>query len=219
VLKFYMTPGSCSTGIHILLEELDLLFEAHVVDLLAGEHLKPEFLAINPRATVPTLVRDDGLALTDFQAIAMWLAATYRKKALLPAEGSERERALDVMKYAIDVIHGEGFTRLFVTERYAAGATSRVVVEREGRGVVERGFARLDRELSRSGYVLDRFSIADAALFYVEFWAERLGLPMPAHCQAHYRAMLGRRAVRQVLAEEGYAGTLRKHPAPHVLGV
>jgi glutathione S-transferase len=208
-----MTPGSCSTGIHVLLEEVELLFEAHVIDLLRGDHLRPEFLAINPRASVPTVVRDDGTALTDFEAIAVWLAATHPKTVLLPVEGADRQRALGVLRYVIDVLHGEGFTRIFVTDRYAVDAAERAVVEREGRGVVERGFTRLDRELSPSGYVLGRFSIADAALFYVEFWADRVGIPMPPNCQAHYRAMLGRRAVRQVLAEEGYVSTLRQHPA------
>ena len=38
VMRFYMTPGSCSTGIHVLLEELDLPFEAWIVNLPAGEH-------------------------------------------------------------------------------------------------------------------------------------------------------------------------------------
>lgn len=48
-LKFYMTPGSCSTGIHILLEELDLPFEVTIVNLPAGDHLKPEYRALNPK--------------------------------------------------------------------------------------------------------------------------------------------------------------------------
>jgi glutathione S-transferase len=77
--------------------------------------------------------------------------------------------------------------------------------------MVERGFARLDSWLAEAAYVVERFSIADAALFYVEFWADRIGIPLPPRCQAHYGAMLGRRAVRQVLAEEGYSSTLRKH--------
>ena len=37
-MKFYMTPGSCSTGIHILLEELELVFEVYLVNLMAGDH-------------------------------------------------------------------------------------------------------------------------------------------------------------------------------------
>ena len=63
-MKFYMTPGSCSTGIHILLEELELPFEVYIVNLPKGDHLKPEYLAINPKATIPALVRDDGPVLT-----------------------------------------------------------------------------------------------------------------------------------------------------------
>ncbi len=58
-MKFYMTPGSCSTGIHILLEMLELPFEAWILNLPAGDHLKPEYLTINPRGTIPTLVPDD----------------------------------------------------------------------------------------------------------------------------------------------------------------
>ncbi len=76
-LKFYMTPGSCSTGIHILLETLELPFEAWIINIPAGEHLRPEYLKINPRGTIPTLVLDDGRALTDFKSIALWLAETY----------------------------------------------------------------------------------------------------------------------------------------------
>jgi glutathione S-transferase len=215
-MKFYMTPGSCSTGIHILLEELDMLFEAHVVDILAGDHLTPEFLAINPRATVPTLLRDDGVALTDFFSIAEWLASSHPKKGLLPAEGAERARSLEVRHHAIDALHGEGFTRIFVTERYAPSEGGRSTVEREGRQIVDRGFARMNELLSGTKYVLGRFSIADAAVFYVEFWADRIGIPLPPNCQAHYETMLGRRSVRQVLAEEGYASTLRKYPAPGI---
>lgn len=36
-MKLYMTPGSCSTGIHILLEEIGLPFEVYVVNLMAGD--------------------------------------------------------------------------------------------------------------------------------------------------------------------------------------
>ncbi|MDD2739388.1 MAG: glutathione S-transferase N-terminal domain-containing protein [Methylomonas lenta] len=77
MIKFYFTPGACSIGIHILPEELELIFEAYVIDLLAGEQHKPEFLAITPKASIPTLVRDDNTALTEFQAIAYWLARSH----------------------------------------------------------------------------------------------------------------------------------------------
>lgn len=94
-----MTPGSCSTGIHILLEELELTFEVYIVNLLAGDQLKPEYLAINPKATIPALVRDDGSSITEFQAIAWWLARNYPKYKLLP-EGIDAEvRVIETMGY------------------------------------------------------------------------------------------------------------------------
>jgi glutathione S-transferase len=212
-MKFYMTPGSCSTGIHILLEELELFFEAHLINLLAGDHYKPEYLAINPRGSVPALVKDDGTALTSFQSIALWLAEHHPKRMLMPTQEAERARVLSVLDYAVTVIHGEGFTRIFVSGQYAADPAEKREVTREGRALVERGFARLVDMLGPATYVSERFSVADAALFYVEFWADREGIPMPPRLARHYTAMLQRPAVRQVLGEEGYHSTLRAHPA------
>ena len=54
-IRFYMTPGSCSTGIHILLEELELVFEVYLVDLMKGDSRTPEYLAMNSKGTIPTL--------------------------------------------------------------------------------------------------------------------------------------------------------------------
>ncbi|HET9933917.1 MAG TPA: glutathione S-transferase, partial [Polyangiaceae bacterium] len=138
-LKFYMTPGSCSTGIHLLLEELELFFEAHVVNLVTGENLRPEYLAINPRGSVPTLVRGDGTALTDFISIARFLAETHPERKLLPDSEADRARVFELMQYAIGVVHGEGFTRVFVSERYASNAETKEATESEGRQIVRKG--------------------------------------------------------------------------------
>ena len=211
-LKFYMTPGSCSTGIHLLLEELELFFEAHVVNLMAGDNRRPEYLAINPRGGVPTLVRTDGTALTDFISIARWLAETYPNRKLLPESEGQRQHALQLMEYAVGVVHGEGFTRVFVAERYAGSAQGKTLVEHEGLQIVRKGFERLESLIIGPTYALGSFSIADAALFYVEFWADRIGIALPAKCERHYHAMLRRPAVRQVLGEEGYHAVLRQHP-------
>jgi len=76
---------------------------------------------------------------------------------------------------------------------------------------VAQGFELMAVRLAGRDYLVgERFSIADAALFYVEFWADRTGLPLPDACRAHYRRLLQRPAVRQVLMEEGYASALRE---------
>ncbi|PKO32227.1 MAG: glutathione S-transferase [Betaproteobacteria bacterium HGW-Betaproteobacteria-7] len=208
-MKFYMTPGSCSTGIHILLEECGLVFEAWLVNLLAGDQYKKDYLAINPKGSVPALVLDDGTALTEFSAIAWWLARRYPKRKLLPESLADEVQVLSVLNYAVHTLHTQGFARIFTTERFAPSSCDHESVKAQGRQIIDQGFAIVDRQLAGRQFVVDHFTIADAALFYVEFWAERIGIPLPDNCAAHYRRLLTRPAVRQVLAEEGYASALR----------
>jgi glutathione S-transferase len=208
-MKFYMTPGSCTTGIHILLEEIGLVFEAYLVNLMAGDQHKEDYLAMNPKGTIPTLVREDGTALTEFQSIAWWLAKTYPKRKLLPETLEEEVRVLEMMNYAVNTIHGQGFTRLFTTEKYTPKAADYEAVKAQGREIVHNAFAIVNNVLAGRDYVVNHFTIADAALFYVEFWANRIEIALPEHCQAHYQRLLKRPAVKQVLMEEGYGSLFR----------
>jgi glutathione S-transferase len=203
-MKFYMTPGSCTTGIHILLEELDMPFEAHIVNLPAGDQYKPDYIAVNPKATIPTLVRNDGTSLTEFQAIAWWLARSYPKAKLLPDNLEGEVRALELMDYIVGTVHMQGFTRIFATYNFTAGGADEEMVKAQGKQIVEEAFIVLNSLLAENAYAVGEFSIADAALFYVEFWADKLNMSMPPNCRAHYQLMLGRPVVQRVLREEGY---------------
>jgi glutathione S-transferase len=203
-MKFYMTPGSCSTGIHILLEELELVFEVYLVNLLAGDNLSPENLAVNPKGTIPTLVRDDGSVITEFQAIAWWLARSHPRAKLLPDDIEGEVRVIETLDYVVGTIHGKGYTRIFTTDRYSINKDEHEAIQARGREIVGRGFAVMNDVLAGKEYVAGSFSIADAALFYVEFWADRIKLDLPCNCRAHFERMLKRPAVRRVLMEEGY---------------
>jgi glutathione S-transferase len=203
-MKFYMTPGSCSTGIHILLEEIGLVFEAYIVNLVKGDHLEPEYLAINPNGTIPTLVRDDGVALIDFVAIALWLAEAYPRRQLLPRDPRAAEHTVGMLKFCTQHIHGEGFRRIFTPERYVSKQEAVAAVQAEGREIVAKAFEVANNALAGRAYFAETFSIADAALFYTEFWADKTKIDLPSNCRAHYELMRSRPSVRQVLAEEGY---------------
>jgi glutathione S-transferase len=211
-LKFYMTPGSCTTGIHILLEELDLPFEVTIVNMPAGDHRRPAYLALNPKGTIPTLVLDDGQALTEFQAIAYWLARRYPRRRLLPDEPLLAAQAIELMDYVVGTVHGQGYTRIFTTERYLPTALAEADraawlagIAARGREIVAESFAVIEMRLPDAGYACGTdFSIADAALFYVEFWADKTGISLPPRCAAHYQLMRARPVVQRVLREEGY---------------
>jgi glutathione S-transferase len=208
-MKFYMTPGSCSTGIHILLEEIGLVFEAYLVNLMADDQYKEDYLAINPKSTIPTLVCEDGTALTEFQSIAWWLAKTHPRRKLLPETLTDEVRVLEVMNYAVNTIHGQGFTRIFTTEKFTPNEADYETVKSRGHEIVNQAFAIVNDLLADHDFVVNHFTIADAALFYVEFWANRIEITLPDNCQAHYQRMLKRPAVKQVLMEEGYSSVFR----------
>lgn len=204
LMQLHMTPGSCSTGIHIILEELEAVFEAYVVNLPAGDHFKPDYVAINPKSTVPTLVRPDGTPLTEVVAIAYWLARANPRAGLWPAELEEAARALEAMVYIAGTIHGQGFARIFATSTFGRDPADHAEIQQLGREIVGKGFAVIDGALADRPFLAGAYSVADPILFYVAFWADKTGVPMPANIAAHYRRMLARPAVRRVLIEEGY---------------
>lgn len=156
LMQFYMTPGTCSTDIHILLQECDLLYQVNLVNLMAGDQHKEEYLAINPKATIPALVREDGSALTDFQAIAWWLAENCPQAKLLPENLEDRLKTIDAMNYAIATVHMQGFARIFTTDTFTPNEADHVQVNRQGYEMIERGFKLPDIFIYHFLYNKDR---------------------------------------------------------------
>ena len=204
-MDLYYSPGACSLGIHVLLEEIGKPFGLKKVSLKDGEQHKPEFLGINPKAKVPTLVRDDGSVLTEFPAIASWLALTNPQKRLLPSDPEQHARALEAMDYVVSTVHMQGYSRTLRPANFAPSEADHEAVKARGREVFEKGLQVMNKSLDGRDYVVGDFSVADAALFYVEFWADRSKVPLPPNCAAHYARMKDRPSVQKALADEGLA--------------
>jgi len=205
-MKLMYSPGACSVGIHVLLEEIGKPYEPVLVNLREGAQFKPEFTAVNPKSKVPTLVRDDGSVLTEYPAIAYWLARTNPEKKLLPEDVESQARALETLDYAVSTIHMQGFSRLFRASNYTPNPADEDKVKERGKELVEKGFVVMDKALGGKDYLVGAFSIADSALFYTEFWgAKRMNMKLPANCEAHLNRMLARPAVARVMQQEGLA--------------
>ena len=203
-MKLLYSPGACSLGIHLLLEEIGKPYDTELVNLREGAQYQPPFTTINPKSKVPTLVRDDGSVLTEFPAIAYWLARTNPQAKLLPGDADSQARALEAMDYVVATMHMQGFTRIFRPGNFSPNAADEEAVKARGKEIFEKGLAIMDRSLAGKDYVAGPFSIADAALFYVEFWgAARLKMALPANCAAHYQRMLARPAVQRMMQQEG----------------
>ena len=205
-MKLMYSPGACSVGIHVLLEEIGKPYDAQSVNLREGAQYKPDFTTVNPKSKVPTLLRDDGSVLTEFPAIAYWLARTNPEKKLLPDDADSQARVLEAMDYVVATMHMQGFGRIFRPSNFAPNAADEEAVKARGREIFEKGLGVMDKALAGKEYVVGGFSIADAALFYVEFWAaERTKITLPPNCAAHYTRMRARPAVQRVMQQEGLA--------------
>ncbi|WMJ69762.1 glutathione S-transferase family protein [Stenotrophomonas sp. 24(2023)] len=85
--------GNCHK-VRLLLEQLGSRYRWEEVDSAHGQTHTPEFLALNPNAKVPLIVRDDGRVLTESNAILFWLA---EGTPYLPTDGWERAQTLSWM--------------------------------------------------------------------------------------------------------------------------
>ena len=204
MLTFFMTPGSCTTGIHILLEEVEAIFSVELVNLLAGDQHSERYRALNPKGSIPMLQLDSGTVLTEFEAIACWIAWQYPRKKLLPTEPLQAAKVIELMSYCVNVLHMQAFARWFTPEKFCDSPDQIEQTKAAGAAKVQQGFAIVEAGLPEAGYACGEFSIADAALFYVAFWADRSGMAIPPKLRGHFNRMVSRPAVRQVLAEEGY---------------
>jgi glutathione S-transferase len=88
-MKLYEFGPTRSIRVRWTLQELGVDFEPVRVNLITGEHQRPEFLKINPAGKIPVLV-DGDLVLTESVAIVLYLAEKYPNKGLLPTGVDQR---------------------------------------------------------------------------------------------------------------------------------
>ncbi len=205
-MKLYYSPGACSIGIHVLLEEIGAPDELQVVSLAKGQQREEPFTSVNPKGKVPTLARSDGSVLTEFPAIAYWLARSNPAAKLFPDDLNEQARVLETIDYVVATVHMQGFARIFRPENFTPNEADRDAVKARGREIFTKGLALLDKALGEREYVTgSSFTIADAALFYLEFWAGRVKLDLPPNLARHFARLRERPAVQRVMAKEGVA--------------
>jgi glutathione S-transferase len=82
-MKLYEFAPTRSIRVRWTLQELGLDFEAVTVNLVTGEHRKPDFLAINPAGKIPVLV-DGELVISESVAIVLYLAEKYADRGFTP---------------------------------------------------------------------------------------------------------------------------------------
>ncbi len=101
MIQLYTAPTPNGRKISIALEELEVPYEVHRIDL-SGDQFKPEFLALNPNHKIP-VIDDDGVVIWESGAILLHLAEKHGK--LLPSDPRGR---IETIQYAFFQTGGIG---------------------------------------------------------------------------------------------------------------
>lgn len=199
-MKLYYKSGACSLSPHIVLREAGLDFSIEKVDLATKKtETGDDFLAVNPKGQIPTLLLNDGSILTEGVAIVQYLADQKPDRQLMPEQGTlARYHALEWLNYIATELH-KGFSPLFnpkTPDDFKA-------VTREA---LSKKFAYVNESLKDNQFLLGaRFSVADAYLFTVMGWAKALKFDLSAltELNAYLDHVAARPAVDAALTAEG----------------
>ncbi|CAM3625556.1 glutathione transferase GstA [Rahnella victoriana] len=199
-MKLYYKSGACSLSPHIVLREAGLDFSIEKVDLATKKtETGDDFLAVNPKGQIPTLLLNDGSILTEGVAIVQYLADQKPDRQLMPEQGTPaRYHALEWLNYIATELH-KGFSPLFNPKAPEEFKT----LTREA---LSKKFAYVNESLKGNHFLLGaRFSVADAYLFTVMGWAKALKFDLTAltELNAYLERVAARPAVDAALTAEG----------------
>jgi len=171
-MKLYFNKYTRSTRPRWLIEEAGIPCDIVPVDLAAGEHKRPEFLALHPLGKVPALQQGD-LTMMESAAITLWLADG---TPLAPAPGTPaRAHYYQWAFYAVTQLETP-VGRYFQESRKPEGERNAQVLE-EARAEASRMYPPLAEALAGKDWLVeDTFSAADVLVGSVLAWARAMGL-------------------------------------------
>src|SRR3990167_5954447 len=166
ILQLYSLPTPNGVKVSILLEELGLPYEPHLVSFETNDQLTPEFISLNPNNKIPAILDPNGpggqpLALFESGAILLYLAEkTGRLLSADPARRNETIQWLMFQMGGVGPMFGQlGFFHKFAGKDYEdKRPRDRYVAESR------RLLGVLDKHLEGRDWIMgSEYSIADIA--------------------------------------------------------
>jgi len=165
-IQLYSLPTPNGVKVSIMLEELGLPYEVHLVDIMKNESKLPEFESLNPNGKIPAMIDPDGpdgkpLALSESGAMLLYLAE--KTGRFLPQDPAKRWETIQWLFFqmgGIGPMFGQvGFFHKFAGREYEdKRPLERYVAE------AKRLLGVLDRQLDGKAWIVgDEYTIADIA--------------------------------------------------------
>jgi GSH-dependent disulfide-bond oxidoreductase len=160
------TPNGVKVS--VALEELELPYEAHIVNIREGEQFTPEFISISPNSKIPAIVDPHGpggkpIAMMESVAILLYLAE--KAGRLLPVDPAERYECMQWLCFQVGHI-GPMFGQFGHFYKYAADTCKDPYPVERYAHEARRLLGVLEHRLDGRDYIMgDVFTIADIAIF------------------------------------------------------
>ena len=174
-MKLYEFPPTRSIRARWTLQELGVDFEAIEVDLVAGDHHRPEFRKINPAGKVPALV-DGDFVVTESVAIALYLAEKYPQKRLLPTDLRQRAEVDRWLLFTVTELEQPLQRIVSHTSLYPEALRLPSEVDLAGREFKEMAAVLEGHMQGRQFVVGDGVTVADFVLAYTLDWGNEVKL-------------------------------------------
>ncbi|HEX7947462.1 MAG TPA: glutathione S-transferase N-terminal domain-containing protein [Phenylobacterium sp.] len=165
-LQLYGLPTPNGVKVSIMLEEIGLPYEAHLVDFGKDDQKTPEFLSLNPNGKIPAILDPDGpggkpIALFESGAILIYLAEKTGK--LLPADPAARYETIEWLMFQMGGV-GPMFGQLGFFNKFAGKDWEDKRPLERYRAEAERLLGVLETRLTGRTWIMgDDYTIADVA--------------------------------------------------------
>ena len=178
MMKLYYTPHTCALASHIALETAGADYEARRVDFSKSEQRSGEYLRVNPKGRVPSLVTDQGV-LTETPAILAFIAQSFPDARLAPVnEPFAFAQVQSFNSYLCSTVHVAHAHRV----RGYRWADDPIAIEAMKKKVpqsVGECFELIQREMLQGPWVMGAtYTICDMYLFTLAQWLERDGVDL-----------------------------------------
>ncbi|MDH2374305.1 glutathione S-transferase family protein [Cobetia marina] len=206
MLTLYSYPNSRSLRVAWTLEELELDYRIHSLDLKAGEGRSPEYLAIHPDGKAPAIVEGE-LVLFESSAICRYLAA--REGRLIPSSLEGQAQLDQWLSFLTTELEQPLWT--LAKHTFALPEERRCEdVKQTAQWEFQRALGALQRRFEGQGWLLgDDFTLADLFLAQVLGWAHKAQQPIPSSLARWMQEALARPACARAREREAQAAANR----------
>jgi glutathione S-transferase len=160
MIQLYTAPTPNGWKASVTLEELEIPYETHFVNLSEGDQKRDAYLAINPNGRIPAIVDKEAGDLAIFESGAIMIYLAEKAGRLLPSDGPNRAKVLSWLMFQMGGV-GPMMGQANVFYRYFPEKLQPAIDRYQNES--RRLFEVLDGALAGNEWLAGEFSIADIA--------------------------------------------------------